>query len=152
MRVDGAAHQEVSADLAAGGIGQGLVDPQLVQARSAFQMEIVQQIRDDIARRGDEVVVPGRAIAVDWGRSAAIGEKGCGQPHVGHVGEGRARNVPAIPQIAVGDIGPVGQHRNAVRHELDMAELLGRDARDQAVEGAQLLLAAKIEALEHVVP
>jgi hypothetical protein len=33
-----------------------------------------------------------------------------------------------------------------------MAELLGRDGRNEAIEGAQLAPAAEIEALEHVVP
>ena len=57
--MDGAAHEQIAADLATGRIGQGLVDAQLVQPGAAFEMEIVQQIDDDIAGRGDEVVVPG---------------------------------------------------------------------------------------------
>ena len=57
--VNRAAHQQIAADFAAGRIGQRLVDAQLVQPCAAFQMEIVQQVDDDIAGRGDEILVPG---------------------------------------------------------------------------------------------
>ena len=58
MGVHRAAHQQIAADLAAGRIGQRLVDPQLVQPRAAFEVEVVQQVDDHVAGRRDEVVVP----------------------------------------------------------------------------------------------
>ena len=64
----------------------------------------------------------------------------------------RAADVAAIRGIGVRHSGPLFEHGDAVAHQLDMAELLGGDAGDQAVEGAQLRLAAGVEALEQVVP
>ena len=40
----GAAHQQIAADLAAGRLGQRLVDAQLVEARAAFEVEFVQEV------------------------------------------------------------------------------------------------------------
>ena len=65
--------------------------------------------------------------------------------------EGRAGNVAAVLLVAV-VVRAVVQHRDAVADQLDMAELLGGDRGDQAVERPELALAAEIEALEHVVP
>ncbi len=58
VRMNAAAHQQVAADFTAGRIGQRLVDAQLVQARAAFEMEVVQQVEDHVPRRGDEIHVP----------------------------------------------------------------------------------------------
>jgi hypothetical protein len=56
--VDRTARQQVAADFAPGRVGEGFIDPQLVQPRPAFKMEVVKQVEDDITRRGDKVVVP----------------------------------------------------------------------------------------------
>ena len=90
------------------------------------------------------------AVAVDRRRTAAIREESCGEPDVLHVLERRAGNVAAIAFVAI-DVRTVVEHGDAVADQLDMAEFLGRDAGDQAVERAQLVFAAKVEALEHVV-
>ena len=65
--------------------------------------------------------------------------------------EGRAGNVAAVALVAV-VVRAVVEHGDAIADQLDMAEFLGGDRRDQAVERTQLVLAAEIEALEQVVP
>ena len=150
MGVNGAADEKVAADFAAGRIRQGLVDAQLVQAGAAFEMEVVQEVDDDVARRGDEVLVPRCAVAVDRRGAAAVRKEGRGEADILHVLEGRIGDVAAILLVAV-IVGTVVEHGDAIADQLDMAELFGGDAGDQAVERPELGLAAKIEALEHVV-
>jgi hypothetical protein len=114
-------------------------------------VEVVQEIQHHVSRRGDEVVVPRLAVAVDRHGASATGQEGCGQADVLHVLEGRARNIAAILLVTV-IVGAVVQHGDAIADQLHMAKLLRRDGGDQAVEGPQLALAAEVEALEHVVP
>ena len=63
--MDGTAHEQIAADLASGRIGQRLVDAQLMQARAAFEMEVVEEVGHDIACRRDEIIAPRCAIAID---------------------------------------------------------------------------------------
>src|SRR3954465_14724249 len=48
-------------------------------------------------------------------------------------------------------VGSIVQHGDTVADELHVPKLFRRDGGDQIVEGAQLVLAAEVEALEHVV-
>ena len=91
------------------------------------------------------------AVAVHRRRAAAVRQEGRREADVLHVLEGRVGDVAAVLVVAV-VVRAVVQHGDAVADQLDMAELFGGDAGDQAVERPQLALAAEVEALEHVVP
>lgn len=45
-------------------------------------------------------------------------------------------------------VGSIVQHGDPIAHQFHMAEFLGRDGRNEAIEGAQLAPTAEIEALE----
>ena len=127
VRVHGAAHQQVGADLAPGLLGHGLVDAQLVEASAALEVEVEQHVHDDVAGGGHEGAVPGQAVAVHRLRAAARREESRGEADVLHRHEGRPGDVGTAGLIAV---GTVVQHRHPVGDQLDVAELLGRDAGD----------------------
>jgi hypothetical protein len=90
MRMDRATDQQIAADFPADRIGQCLVDAQLMKPRSALQMEVVEQIENDVARRGHEIHVPGCAVAVHRHGASAVGQEGGGQADILHVFEGRS--------------------------------------------------------------
>ena len=145
--VHAAANQQIAADFTAGRLGHRLVDAHFMQAGATLQMEVVQQIHDHIAAGGHEVHVPGCAIAVHrHGAAGARQERRC-EPDVLHILERRAAEIDVLGRIT----GTIVQHRDAIADEFHMAEFFCRDGRHQAVERTQLRLAAKIEALEHVI-
>jgi hypothetical protein len=152
VSINGAAYQQIAADFTAGWIGRGFVDTKFVKACAAPQMEVVQQVHNDITGGGDEVVIPGDAIAVNGHRTATTREEGCSKTNVFHVLERRAGNIAAISLVAVGHVRSIVEHRYAVADKFDVAEFFRGDAGDKTIEGSQLLLRAEIEALEHVVP
>ena len=59
-------------------------------------MEIVQKIRDHIAGRRNEIIVPRITVAVDRRRATGIREEARGEPNVLHFFKRRAGNVAAI--------------------------------------------------------
>ena len=146
--MDGAADEQVAADLAAGRIGQRLVDPQLVKPGAAFEMEVVQQVDDHIAGRRDEVSFHGRPL-LSTGMAPPPFERNDAARRISFMASNGASLMSATASPS--SVGAVVEHGHAIADQLDMAELFGGDAGDQTVEGAQLRLAAEIEALEHVV-
>lgn len=80
-------------------------------------MKVVQQVENDIARRGDEIVVPRLAIAVDRHRATAAGQKTGSKPDVSHVFERRPGDITAVTFVTVRDIRTIVQHGDAVADE-----------------------------------
>jgi len=122
-----------------------------MQARAAFEVEIVQEIKDEVAGGGDEVIVPGHAVGIDRRSAPAIGKERRSEADVFHGFEGRFGNIATCSHIALRLFGTVIQHRNAITDELDMRQLFGGNRRDEAVKRTKLVLAAEIEALEHII-
>ena len=152
MRVDRAPDEQVAADLTPCRIGEGFVDAQLVQARAAFEMEIMQQVEDDVARRRDEILVPAQSVAVDGHRAAAMGKEARCQSDILHHLEWRVRNVRGTDHVAIQSVRPIVQHRYAIADQFDMPEFLRSDGGDETVERPQLAFRPEIETLEQVVP
>ena len=146
----GAAHQQIAADLAAGGLGHGLVDAQLVDARTAFEVEIVQQVDDHVARGRHHVDIPGGTVAVDRRGPAAVRQERRRQSRILHRLVGCAADV-LTADLAVGLVRPGVQHGDPVRHQFDMAEFFGGDAGNETVERSQFGLAAKVKALKQII-
>src|SRR5690606_3574299 len=63
----------------------------------------------------------------------------------------RFGDITPVAHVALGLVGTIVEHGNAIADELHVGQFLGRDRGDQTVEGAQLVLRAEVEALEHVV-
>ena len=145
--VHAAAHEQVAGQRPRRRVLDHLVDLQLVVARAGLEEEVVRQVLDQVAARrrrsrrstGGPCESCGSAPwppAMKWcglrdaldGRRATLSARG------------RRRRRRA------------GQHRvDRRRDELDVAELLAGDVRDQVVERPRVLPAAEVERLERVV-
>ena len=111
----------------------------------------MQQVHDHVAGRRDHVHVPGHRVRVDRNRAPRMAIERGGRTDVLHRLERRVGNVAAKGLVPAGHVRAVVQHGHAIADQLDMAQFLGRDRSDQAIERAKLAFAAEIEALEHVV-
>ena len=145
VSVNRPANQQIAADFAARRIGKRFIDPELVETRPAFQVEVVEQIDDDIARRRDEIVVPGDTVAVYGHRAARTGQESGRKTDVFHALPRRAGNVSAIAFVTIWDVRSVVQHRHAIANEFDVAEFFGCDARHQAINGLSFSLLRKLK-------
>ena len=116
-----------------------LVDLELAVARARLEEEVVHEVLDEVTRGRDVVAVPGLAVGVLDERARAAGGEVLRVEEVGRLGQrallARAR-----------------EHRvDRGRDELDVAELLGGDVRDEVVERPRALAVAEVERLERVV-
>jgi hypothetical protein len=143
-----AAHEQVAGEGARRGVRHHLVDLQLVVARAGLEEEVVRQVLDQVAGREHVVAGPRRAARVLGKRALAAGEEVVRVPDVLERLQGAARAAAVRRRRRRG----AGQHRvDRLRHQFDVAELLGRDVRDEVVERPCALLAAEVERLERVV-
>jgi hypothetical protein len=78
----------------------------------------------------------------------AAGEEVVGIPHT----LDRRKRLPGTGAVRARGRRRAGEHRvDRIRNELDVAELLRRDVRDEVVERPRALPVAKVEGLERVV-
>ena len=106
----------------------------------------MRQVLDEVARREHVVAVPRTALRVLRQRALAAGEE------VVRVADALQAGERGLRGAAVVDRRRPGQHRvDRGRDELDVAELLGRDAAEQVVERPRALAGAEVERLERVV-
>ena len=138
--VHAAADEQVAGQRAGRRVVDHLVDLELVVARAGLEEEVVREVLDEVAGRGDVVAVPGLAVGVlDAARAAPPAMKCCGLSR--SAGSGRSPFSPA----------PVSIVLIAVADELDVPELLGGDVRDEVEERPRALAGAEVERLERVV-
>jgi hypothetical protein len=137
--VDAAADEQVAGQRAGRRVVAHLVDLELVVARAGLEEEVVHEVLDEVARRGDVVAVPRLAVRVLTQRGRAAGDDLLRVEEL--VGRGQRTLLAGA-----------GEHRVDRRgDELDVAELLGGDVGDEVVERPRALAQAEVERLERVV-
>ncbi len=142
--VDAAAHEQVPRQGAGDRVVDHLVHLQLAVARARLEEEVVGQVLDEISGGEHVVTAPGLAHRIlDERARAPVGEV-LGVPGALHAGQ--------VTRLARRAAGRAGQHRVDRRgDELDVPELLGRDAGHEVIERPGLLAAAEVKGLERVV-
>jgi hypothetical protein len=135
-----AANEQIAGQRAGGRVSDHLVDLELVVPGPGLEEEVVREILDEVARGEHVVAVPGLAHRVLAERGGAPGDELLGVPSADDAREAR---------LALGCAREHGVDRGS--DQLDVAELLGRDARHQVVERPSSLPIAEVERLVGVV-
>ena len=84
VSVNRTSDKQIATDFTPRGIGNRFIDPQLVKACAAFEMEIVKQVENHVAGGGDKILVPTQPVAVDRNGAAAMRQEAGSQPHILH--------------------------------------------------------------------
>src|SRR5512132_326361 len=143
--VDTAAHEQIAGQRPRRRVLDHLVHLELVVAGTGLEEEVVRQVLDEVTRAEDVVAVPRPALRVLRQRPLAAGEEVMRIPDTLDAGERRLRRTAV-------DRGRTGEHVvDRGGDELDMAELLRRDRRQEVVERAGSLPTPEVEGLEGVV-
>jgi hypothetical protein len=144
--VDAAADEQVAGQRARRRVLDHLVHPQLAAAGARLEEVVVREVLDQVA--GGEDVLAGPRLALRVERQRALPAEQVVLAHARALDVRQRR----LRRLAVVDGRCAGEHRvDRGRDELDVAELLGGDVRDQVVERPRFLAAAEVERLERVV-
>ena len=146
--VDAATHEQEARERPRGRMLDHLVDLQLPVPGARLEEEVVGQVFDEVAGGEHVVAVPGPSLGVLRQRTLAADQEVMWVAHVLEALERTARPAAVRRRCGRG----AGEHRvDRLGDQLDVAELLGRDVRDQVVERPSALLVAEVERLKGVV-